>query len=314
MTINQGYRNQVQLLLQVLPLVDKEPCFALKGGTAINLFVRDFPRLSVDIDLVYLPIEDRATSLGNIQQALTRIADDIERHFQGVTVARAYVDKPDALRLVVQRGTVRVKVELSPVLRGVLYEPERREVSERVEDEFGYAEMQVVNLADLYAGKICAALDRQHPRDLYDVHLLLQNEGLTEEIRKAALVYIISHGRPIAELLNPNRKDIGDVYRGEFAGMAKDDVSQEILEEAREALIRLLHVSISDAEKQFLLSFKGKNPDWALLGLDGVETLPAVQWKMKNLLRMSAPRHYDAYKNLESVLNRLIGDEELSGI
>ena len=307
----ERYRQQVQLLLQVLPLVDKERCFALKGGTAINLFVRDFPRLSVDIDLVYLPIEERQTSLDNIQQALTRIAQDVERRLHGVTVTQAYEAKPDALRLVVQRGAVRIKVELSPVLRGSVYEPERRAVSERVEDEFGYAEMQVVSLADLYAGKICAALDRQHPRDLYDIHLLLQNEGLTEAIRKATLVYIISHPRPIAELLNPHRKNIGDVYRGEFAGMARDDVPQETLEAAREQLIRLLHCSISDAEKQFLLSFKNKAPDWALLGLDGIEALPAVRWKMKNLEQMRAPSHQQAYKTLEDVLHSLGRDEEL---
>lgn len=307
----ERYRKQVQLLLQVLPLVDKERCFALKGGTAINLFVRDFPRLSVDIDLVYLPIESRDTSLENIQRALARIAEDIERRLRGVTVTQAYEAKPDALRLVVQRGTVLIKVELSPVLRGSVYEPERRAVSERVEDEFGYAEMQVVSLADLYAGKICAALDRQHPRDLYDIHLLLQNEGLTEAIRKAALVYIISHPRPIAELLNPHRKDISDVYRGEFAGMASDDVPQETLEAAREQLIRLLHCSISDAEKQFLLSFKNKTPDWALLGLEGIETLPAVRWKMKNLEQMRAPSHLQAYKKLEDVLHRLGRNEEL---
>jgi len=56
------YRSQVELLLRVLPYVAKEKVFALKGGTAINLFVRDLPRLSVDIDLTYLPFEDRATA------------------------------------------------------------------------------------------------------------------------------------------------------------------------------------------------------------------------------------------------------------
>ena len=120
--------------------------------------------------------------------------------------------------MIIDRNGVRIKVELSPVLRGTVYAPEKMQVSERVEEEFGYAEVSVVNLADLYAGKICAALDRQHPRDLFDVHLLLKNEGLTDEIRKATVVYLISHQRPISELLEPNRSDITNLYNGEFFG------------------------------------------------------------------------------------------------
>ena len=50
------YYAQVRLLVRELPVVAKETCFALKGGTALNLFVRDMPRLSVDIDLAYVPL------------------------------------------------------------------------------------------------------------------------------------------------------------------------------------------------------------------------------------------------------------------
>jgi predicted nucleotidyltransferase component of viral defense system len=50
------YYKQVELMLKIIPLVAAERCFALKGGTAINLFVRDMPRFSVDIDLTYLAI------------------------------------------------------------------------------------------------------------------------------------------------------------------------------------------------------------------------------------------------------------------
>ncbi len=305
MTGKEKYRNQVQLLLQVLPLVDKEDCFALKGGTAINLFVRELPRLSVDIDLVYLPVEDRTASLKNIKQALDRIAEDVESSIKGSRVTAVYQDKQDALRLLIDRNSVRIKVELSPVLRGTVYEPQRRQVSERVEQEFGYAEVNMVNLADLYAGKICAALDRQHPRDLFDVYLLLSNEGLTDEIRKATLVYLISHQRPISELLEPNRSDITNLYNGEFMGMAEQDLAQEVLEEARESLIDLLHKGLTKRESDFLLSFKNKKPDWSLLGLKGVDLLPAVRWKLQNLERMSAPLDYRALKKLEAVLARI---------
>lgn len=310
MTRKKSYRQQVQLLLQVLPLVDKEHCFALKGGTAINLFVRDLPRLSVDIDLVYLPVEDRDISLKNIKLALGRIADDICTTIKGSNVTKVYQDKHDALRLVIENGSANIKVELSPVLRGTVYEPERREVSETVENEFGYTEVRVVNLADLYASKICAALDRQHPRDLFDVYMLLANEGLTDEIRKATLVYLISHQRPIAELLEPNRSDITSLYQGEFAGMTEEDLPQEALEAAREELIALLHQGLTEDECGFLLSFKNNKPDWSLLGLEGVDQLPAVRWKQINLGKMSAPIHHKAVAKLEALLTKIKENRE----
>jgi len=62
------YRAQVDLLLQTIPFIAEENIFALHGGTAINLFVRDMPRLSVDIDLTYLPIDNRKKALSNISE------------------------------------------------------------------------------------------------------------------------------------------------------------------------------------------------------------------------------------------------------
>lgn len=178
------YYKQVQLLVQLLPLVAEESCFALKGGTAINLFIRELPRLSVDIDLVYLPMQDRNEALAGIAAALARIKERILHALPKAKVIEAYKNKPDAMRLVVSNNNVQIKIELSPVLRGTVFEPELRTICTKVESEFGYAEIPVVSLADLYAGKICAALDRQHPRDLFDVMWLLNNEGLTDEIRK----------------------------------------------------------------------------------------------------------------------------------
>jgi len=76
--MDEAYKKQVRLLLDVLPEVGKEECFAMHGGTAINLFVRDMPRLSVDIDLTYIPIEERSESLKGINDALIRIKGRIE--------------------------------------------------------------------------------------------------------------------------------------------------------------------------------------------------------------------------------------------
>jgi len=247
------YGKQVQLLVQALPVVFQESCFALKGGTAINLFVRDLPRLSVDIDLVYLPSEDRDAALRHIKEALSQIHNNLIKAIPDLSIHKSFDDKSDALRLIVSKAGVQIKIELSPVLRGTVYEPKVLEVGEKVEDVFGYVAVPVVSLADLYGGKIYAALDRQHPRDLFDVKQLLENEGLTEEVRKATLVYIISHPRPIAELIAPHFKDIAQIYSSEFVGMTTEPISLAELEEARAMLVENLQKNITADEKAFLL-------------------------------------------------------------
>ncbi len=81
------FSDQVKFLVEVLPFVDSEECFALKGGTALNLFIRDLPRLSVDIDLAYLPVQDRDKSLSEVDAALKRIQTSIENKLPNVSVA-----------------------------------------------------------------------------------------------------------------------------------------------------------------------------------------------------------------------------------
>lgn len=300
------YYKQVQLLLQLLPLIARHDCFALKGGTAINLFIRNFPRLSVDIDLVYLPLQERDEALHGIKAALDQITTSVLARIQNSKVCKSYEDKNDALRLAVTCNGVLIKIELSPVLRGTVYEPAVLQVCDAVENELGFAEISVVSFADLYAGKICAALDRQHPRDLFDVKFLLENEGLTTTLRKALLVYIISHPRPIAELLRPRLKDITDIYEGEFRRMADVDVSLAQLLKVREQLIEQIHAEMTREEKAFLLSFKNRKPDWTLLGIDNIDKLPAVRWKQKNLSTMSDDKHTRAINHLQRVLENMM--------
>ncbi|WP_113906817.1 nucleotidyl transferase AbiEii/AbiGii toxin family protein [Aliidiomarina celeris] len=304
---NSIYYRQVQLLMQVLPFVAAHDCFALKGGTAINLFVRDFPRLSVDIDLVFLPMMDRGEALQTITSHLEQIAGNLTAKLQDVTVIRSFEVKKDALRLLVERDVggrkVQIKIELSPVLRGTVYESNALSVTEAVENEFGFAEISVVSFADLYAGKICAALDRQHPRDLFDVKLLLDNEGLTDDIRKALIVYMLSHPRPISELLRPNFKDIAALYEGEFKSMADIDVPLAELMASREEIVKRMHATFTDDERAFFLTFKSRKPDWSLLGLASVQQLPAVRWKLNNLEKMNEERHQIAYNKLKEALS-----------
>ncbi|MDV3709461.1 hypothetical protein CMT55_08470 [Elizabethkingia anophelis] len=298
------YYRQVQLLVRVLPLLDSEKCFALKGGTAINLFYRELPRLSVDIDLLYLPSEAREQALVNIREALSRLSELIKKTIPNVHIQNTH-EQSNALRLILQSDDVRIKVELSPVIRGTVFPPIRMEVCETVEKEFGYAEIQVASLPDLYAGKIAAALDRQHPRDLFDVKFLLENEGFTEDLRKTFLVFLISHQRPMAELLAPHRKDIREVYEAEFSQMAEVDIPVEELEQTREQLIAVIHKEMTADERKFLLSFKERNPQWELLGLPNMEEvahLPSVQWKLLNLSKMDKTKHKEATDKLKGIL------------
>lgn len=308
------YYRQVQLLVRILPLLDSEKCFALKGGTAINLFFRELPRLSVDIDLLYLPSEGREEALINIRAALTRLSTLIKKTIPGIRIQNTH-KQSDALRLIFQLDDVRIKMELSPVIRGTVFSEKRMEVCELVESEFGYVEIQVASLPDLYAGKICAALDRQHPRDLFDVKFLLENEGFIEDLRKPFLVFLISHQRPMSELLAPHRKDIRDIYHSEFADMTEINIPVEKLEQTREDLIAIIHQNMTDDERNFLLSFKNRSPKWELLGLENineVSNLPSVQWKLMNLKNMDNTKHQKALDKLNEILFP-VNEDELVG-
>ncbi|WP_043527821.1 nucleotidyl transferase AbiEii/AbiGii toxin family protein [Litchfieldella xinjiangensis] len=304
MPIEARFHEQVRLLVSLLPFLNDEPCFALKGGTAINLFVQPLPRLSVDIDLAYLPLEPRDEALRRCREALQRLADLFSARLPGVR-AELQDNRRDELRILVRRGRSQVKVEVSPVLRGTLHPPQERDVVEAVEDEYGFAAVQVVSLPDLYGGKICAALDRQHPRDLFDVKLLLNQGGLGRSVFEGFLVYLLGHPRPLNEVINPRLKPLDDVYRQEFVGMARVDLPLQELEDVRHELLTWLGQLMTDEDIRFLLAFKQGAPDWALLPLPGVERLPAVRWKLANIHKMHSAKHRQSLELLEQALGRL---------
>lgn len=295
------YYRQVSLLLELLPQVAREDCFALKGGTAINFFVRDMPRLSVDIDLAFLPVLGREESLGAIDAALERVARAIEAQVRGSKVLRTRAEGR-TIKLTASRAGVPVKIEVSPVLRGCVREPAVLGVSPAVENQFGYAEARVLHRDDLYAGKLCAAADRQHPRDLFDVRELLAADEWDEGLSEVFVVYLLSGDRPLAEMLAPNRLPLAGTYEAQFAGMAMMPVSREELEAVRETMLARLLGDLTERQRRFLLGFKAGEPDWSLLDLPQVETLPAVQWKLLNIRRMAADRRAAALARLERVL------------
>ena len=298
------YEAQVALLVQILPLLAEERIFALKGGTAINLFYRDLPRLSVDIDLTYLPVKDRAESLSEIDDAMDRIAAACDNNLRQCVSRRIDGGGGGATRLQVRQGRADIKIETSPVTRGVVHEPELRSVNEAVADEFGYAEMQVVAFEDLFGGKLHAAVDRQHPRDLYDVKLLYGHEGLTDDLFLTFLIYIASSSRPAHELLNPNLIDLNKPYVQEFEGMTRSPVTLDELLEVRLQLIHDIQSRFDKHVKRFLLSLHEGDPDFDAVRRPQAADLPAVKWKLLNLKKLkdeNPDKHADQRAALEAL-------------
>ena len=172
----------------------------------------------------------------------------------------------------------------------------------RPEEELGFAEIQVVSFADLYAGKIVSALDRQHPRDLFDIRDLLANEGISGALRKAFIVYLLSHNRPIAEVLAPTRLNIESEFKRGLEGMTEKAVTLEELLQAREDLIAEIVARMPMDQRRFLVSFKEGEPDWTLLDVPGAELLPAVRWRVENLAKLGRTRRSALLARLGKVL------------
>ena len=300
--MKEDYIHQVELLLDVLPIVMRDSRLALKGGTAINFFYRNAPRLSVDIDLCYLPIEDRKTSFQNIHSILKEIKFSLERLNFKVKPSHPFNTQKE-VRLFVKNKLAEIKVEPNFILRGSVFNPEVKTISKYITDTFHkQIEVRCLSFPDLFAGKIIAALSRQHPRDLFDIKYLLEKEGIAEAVRKAFLVYLISSPRPIHEVLIPNLKDISESTIREFQGMVNTEITFEELKNIRKLLINTIKETLTDEEKHFLISFKKLTPDWGLLGLEQAKTLPSVQWKILNLKKMSSEKRTLQCKLLEEKL------------
>ncbi len=207
--------------------------------------------------------------------------------------------------LVVKADNRMVKIEPNAVIRGTLFEPVTLSVKGRVEDLFGLSvRARTLVAAEIYGGKICAALDRQHPRDLFDIKLLLQDDGVTDSIRKCFIVHLVSHDRPMAELLDPNFVDLRKTFINELQGMTFIKVTPEELEAVREGLVKIIREGITDKEREFIFSVKKGEPAWDLIELDGVDRLPAIQWKLINIGRMDRKKHKMARNRLEACLSR----------
>lgn len=305
--MNKAYADTVRLLLTVAPEIFRSDIFAMKGGTAINLFVRDMPRLSVDIDVAYTSWETPRDA------ALKAISDEIgtiAKRLRGLKLEVKTTSASDIgdSKLLVSNTQVQVKVEINLVFRGTVLPVENRPLSARTAEMFS-VELSVPTLAveELYGSKIVAALDRQHPRDLFDVAQMYQAEGLTERTVECFVTYLAGHNRPMHEVLFATPKDIAQEYQSTFVGMTREPVTLQTLLQARARLFGELPSRISDKQKTFLVGLARAAPDWSLLECKHAKNLPAIRWRIENLEKFRTANAAEFERQAKALEDRLRG-------
>ena len=281
--MNNIYRQKVELLLRILPFVTDEECFAIHGGTAINLFVKDLYRLSVDIDVTYIPIEDRNTSLLRINEALERISDRVKRTFRDVRV----ITRLDISKITCESWGCQVKIEVNQTKRGlvcgdaILYP-----LCEKAQEMFGMeVDARIVSLPQLYGGKISAALSRQHPRDLFDIK---QMDIPLTDVKEGLIFCLLGSDRPIHESFAPNLIDQHEAMERQFSGMSEIPFTYNDFEATREKLVNDVNSVMTEDDRRFLIGFEELSVDWENSPYSSFKEYPSVRWKMQNLQKLKA--------------------------
>ena len=299
--MDDRYLKQATLVVRCIPAIAKEDCFAIKGGTAINLFELDLPRLSVDIDLTFTRITDRPTAIREINAALTRIAERLQHERIDVAIRGSDVSR----KLYCSNADSLIKIEPNFILRGTIHPPRSLSICESISNLTQMdASMAVLSRAELYGGKFCAALDRQHPRDLFDVAQFYKTSTITDEIKSGFLALALGHNRPLHELRNPTLQDHEDIFNQQFAGMSDTPFSYQ---EHKDTFVRLheeLLGSLTNDDKQHLIDFVSLQGQPEDFDIPHLAELPAIIWKRKNLetLRMSNPAKFAEQRKLLDAL------------
>lgn len=290
------YRRQVALLIRIMPSVFRIKDFAVHGGTAINLFYKNMPRYSVDIDLTYIPITDRRTSIDVINTHLTQLKQMIERTVPGIKV----VHKPDVLKLQCSYEGAMVKIEVNGTKRGIIGATGDHMLCARAQNEFQMGcKARIVSFSQLYGGKITAALSRQHPRDLFDCkYMEIDN---FKDVKDGFMLCLLGSDKPIIESLRPNSIDQTEALEKQFAGMSDVPFSYTDYEDARINLVKLVNDNLDSADKDFLLSFEVGNPIWNLCCAGDLSAYPSVRWKQQNIIKLkeiNPQKHLDGINKL----------------
>lgn len=299
--MNDIYRRQVALLIRVMPLVFKIKDFAVHGGTAINLFHRNLPRYSVDIDITYIPLEYRNTSLANINSHLSALKTAIEKAVPGIRV----IHKPDVWKLQCTKEGTTIKIEVNGTKRGIIGDTEKMQLCEKAKAEFGMSCFaNIVSWSQLYGGKIAAALGRQHPRDLFDCRGITSDDF--EAVKNGFMLCLLGSDKPIIESLDPNPIDQQDALDNQFEGMTDEPFNYDDYQKARLNLIEVVNQGLTDDDKAFLVTFEEGNPDWSKCCAGDLSYYPSVRWKLQNIakLRSKNPaKHREGVDKLIDYLN-----------
>jgi hypothetical protein len=284
--MDKSYVDTVRLMLEVMPDVFQSRSFAMKGGTALNFFVQDMPRLSVDIDVVFASHQaGRDAALAEIAAELAALQRRLTS--RGIKAEIASSKTGDETKILARRGRHEVKIEINHVFRGALFPIQHRSLVKTASDLFTTSlSVPTLAVAELYGSKLVAAMDRQHPRDLFDVHGMFNRFGLTPEIVECFVGYIAGHNRPVHEVLGSRDIDLARPFENEFAGMEREPVSLKVLEDARVRLRRELAGALTADHKRFLLGLVAGEPPWEVMQCRHLAELPAIQWKLQNLARL----------------------------
>jgi len=289
--MNNTYLDTVRLLIDIAPIVFDTDKFAMKGGTAINLFLQDLPRLSVDIDVVVTDHSmQRDEALQSISDELARAKGEIEKLGYEVQFTKAASNgkiKGDDVKLTAYSANSSVKVEVNYVFRGTLLAPEMHELVPKAQDIFNKSiSVPVLQKAELYGSKLVAAMDRQHSRDIFDVLHCYEMFGLQPDFVDCFVGYLAGHNRPTHEVLFPKRKNLEESY-GEFVGMTTEEIALETLIVVQERLQKELPAALTQNHRDFLISFVKADPDWSLMpAFPHLKDMPAVRWKLQNLMKL----------------------------
>lgn len=284
--MNKTYVDAVRLLLEVAPVIFQKPSFAMKGGTAINLFVHDMPRLSVDIDVVYANhTSSREDALKAISSALDAAKKQLAR--MGVEADVTSTANAEEIKMFARKGRSQVKVEVNHVFRGCILPAEPRRLAEAARSLFATDfTIPTLQSSELYGSKLVAAMDRQHPRDFFDTRGMYASDGLTPEIVECFVSYLAGHNRPVHEVLFSREQDIGPAFENEFSGMTREPIALAELRAVRDRIRRDLPAALTEAHRNFLLELVAGEPDWNLMKCKHLAEMPAIRWKLQNLAKL----------------------------
>jgi len=299
--MNKLYEQQVELLLKIIPVLSGIESFAIHGGTAINLYVLDLPRYSVDIDVTYTPVKLREESLVEIRKNLSIIKEKVKALIPGVIVT----EKPN--KIYCNRKGIIVKVEVSGTKRGLIEPHSIIPLCKAAQQQFEtFNKARIVSISQLYGGKIMAALDRQHPRDLFDINLMFNFIHDFEQVKKGFFYCLLGGDRPIVESLAPNRTDQSETLVKQFSGMTDVPFSYEDYENTRERLIEFINANLTRRDKDFLIDFEAGNPLSGYVEYQEFLKFPSVQWKQLNIDKLKADNPMKHEQGVEKLIQSFI--------